>query len=93
MAPTLRPSSNCGPAGNSTPLHLQALRRQALFHRPLGLQQGQQAGGLLEADAHEFRVVFGEGRLPDGSNGEPGGDAEDGFQELSFHRKSLMGLK
>jgi hypothetical protein len=22
-----------------------------------------------------------------------GGEAEDGFQELSFHRKSLMGLK
>jgi hypothetical protein len=79
--------------GKFHPFHLQALRRQALFHRPLGLEQGQQTGRLLEADAQQFRVVFGEDRLPDGSNGESGGEAEDGFQELSFHRKSLMGLK
>jgi hypothetical protein len=87
--PDVEPLQQLGSGGKFHPFHLQPLRPQASFDGALGLEQGQQTGRLLEADAQQLRVVLSRSRFPDSSEGDAGGEAECGLEELAFHLEIL----
>ena len=85
----IQPFEKLRPGRELHPFHLDALRRQVFFQGSFGLEQGQQAGGFLETDAQQFRVVVGPGHPGDEWRRQAKRNAERGFEELAFHDASL----